>query len=102
MGIPDHTQATLDNYLVRGWEPGGFVMAMLAMDMERALYTADIVNRHVMWGIGCWIIEYAPEGSWGSYETVQDWIADRDGRRSRYAKVLEQERIMQTLKEGAE
>ncbi len=42
--IPEHTRETLVNYLTKGWEPGGFVTAMLAMDMERAVYAADFVN----------------------------------------------------------
>ena len=102
MTIPEHTQVTLSYYLIQGYEPGGFVTSMLAMDMERALATADTANRQRMWAIGRWIVENAPCGSFGSYQAVQDWIADKDGRRTRYAKEAEQEYIMQTLKDGVE
>ena len=33
MEVPRHTQETLEGYLLRGWEPGGFVTSMLALDM---------------------------------------------------------------------
>ena len=102
MTIPEHTQETLDNYLINGWEPGGFVTAMLAMDMERALCTADTANRQRIWAIGRWIMDNAPYGSWGSYELVKAWCKDVDGCRTRYAKEVEQEFIMTTLKDGVE
>lgn len=101
MEVPEHTQETLANYLMRGWAPGGFCESMLAMDMERALYTADIANRQVMWVIGRWILETCPTGSWGSYEAVNHWINDTDGRRSRYVNREEKKEIWNLLKEGA-
>ncbi len=83
--IPGHTKNTLVHYLKLGWEPGGFVSSMLAMDMERALTTADVVNRHHIYDIGAWILANAPEGSWGNYELIKAWCEDRDGRRTRWA-----------------
>jgi len=85
MTVPGHTQETLMNYFKHGWEPGGFVTAMLAMDMERALTTADTGNRQVLWVIGSWIMNNAPAGSWGNYETVNCWIRDTDKRRTKWA-----------------
>ena len=83
--VPLHTRTTLEHYLTKGWEPGGFVTSMLAMDMERALTTADVANRHSLYDIGRWILANAPEGSWGSYELVDAWCRDVDGRRTRWA-----------------
>lgn len=88
--IPDYTQETLENYLIRGFAPGSFVTAMLAMDMERALYSADTLNRQMLWGIGRWIMENCPPGSWGNYDVVNDWINDVNGRRTSFAKAVEQ------------
>ena len=85
MEVPQHTQETLEGYLLRGWEPGGFVTAMLAMDMERALATADTANRQMMWVVGRWIIEDAPPESWGSYDQVTNWCKDINGRRTKWA-----------------
>lgn len=84
MSIPDHTRETLENYILRGWEPGGFVTAMLAMDMQRAIATADTANRQMMWTIGRWIMDNAPDGSWGSYPDVRAWTNDFQQCRSKW------------------
>ena len=99
--IPEHTRETLVNYLIKGWEPGGFVTAMLAMDMERAVYAADFVNGKNIQQIARWIIEYCPRSSWGDYETVNYWIEDRDKRRTRFVERVEKEAVWNLLKEGA-
>ena len=83
--IPLHTRDTLKHYLINGWEPGGFVTSMLALDMERALSTADVANRHSLYNIGQWILEFAPPYSWGSYDNVKAWCEDKDGVRSKWA-----------------
>lgn len=98
--IPEHTRETLVNYLMKGWEPGGFVTAMLAMDMERAVYAADFVNGPNMQQIARWIIEYCPNGSWGDYETVNYWIEDRDKCRTRFVERVEKEEVWNLLKDG--
>lgn len=101
MEMPRHTQETLEGYLLRGWEPGGFVTSMLAMDMERALYTADSANRQAMWVIGRWIVEFCPEQAWGSYEAVDRWCKDVDGHRGRWSNEHEKKKAWQTLKDDA-
>lgn len=83
--VPPHTMDTLRNYLIRGWEPGGFVTAVLAMDMARTITTADVANRHRLWCVARWIMEYAPAESWGSYEAVDRWCRDVNGVRSKWA-----------------
>lgn len=97
MEVPDHTRESIENYLVRGWSPGGFVTAMLAMDMQRALCNADTANRQMMWAIGRWIIESCPEQAWGSYEKVQNWVANVDEVRTQYADRVEKRHVWQTL-----
>lgn len=99
--IPEHTRETLVNYLMKGWEPGGFVTAMLAMDMERAVYAADFVNGPNMQQIARWIIEYCPRTSWGDYETVNYWIEDRDKCRTRFIERVEKDEVWNILKDGA-
>ncbi len=75
---------SMERYLVQGLGPGGFATAMLATDMERALYNADTHNRTVYWAIAMWIRERCPPGSWGSYEAVDNWCADRDSVRTKW------------------
>ena len=99
--IPEHTRESLFNYLTKGWAPGGFVTAMLAMDMERAVYAADVVNGPNMQKIARWIIEYCPNASWGSYEQVEAWIKDINGRRTQFATRVEKEEVWNLLKDGA-
>ena len=96
--VPGHTQETLEHYLLRGWEPGGFVTAMLALDMERALCNCDIVNKQAFVHIGRWIIEHAPPGSWGSYEAVENWCKDVNSCRTRYKEYIEKEQVARILK----
>lgn len=98
--IPEHTRETLVNYLTKGWEPGGFVESMLAMDMERAVYAADTVNGPNMQKIARWIIEYCPSDSWGSYKIVKHWINDTDGCRTQFVEQVEKEAVWNLLKEG--
>jgi hypothetical protein len=97
MNIPDHTQLTLVHYLVNGYNPGGFLSAMLAMDMNRALSTADTSNRRVMWAIGRWISTQCPARSWGSYEAVESWCSDQDGLRSAFAEEYKKSLVWLTL-----
>ena len=96
-GIPEHTQETLEGYLLHGWEPGGFVTAMLACDLERALYTADVGNRQRFWSIAMWIRNYAPQGSWGSYEAVDAWCKNHNGCREKYCNEIEKLFVVKTL-----
>jgi hypothetical protein len=97
MQIPDHAQESLSNYFLNGWEPGGFLSAMLAMDMQRAISNADTANRQVMWAIGRWITENAPEGSWGDYSQIDFWCNDVAGRRSKFAEKMHKKHVWNVL-----
>lgn len=99
MYIPEHTRDTLQNYLLKGWEPGGFVTACLANDLSRAVSAADHVNRKNLWAIVMWITNNAPHGSWGSYEAVKYWCKDEGGIRSSWAVTKEKEYVWNTLKD---
>ena len=98
MQVPDHVQEALSNYFLNGWQPGGFLLAMLAMDMQRAIVTADTASRQVMWAIGQWIMHNAPEGSWGYYETIEMWCDDVAGRRSRFSEEMHKKHMWDVLK----
>lgn len=98
MMIPQHTADTLENYLLKGWEPGGFVTACLAGDLFRAVAAADVENRKHLWAIVTWIGNFAPSSSWGSYEAVVDWVRDENERRSKWAISKEKEFTWRALK----
>jgi hypothetical protein len=99
MEIPMHTCETLQNYLIHGYKPGGFCESMLAKDYDRAITIADTANRQRFWAIATWIRENAPRGSWGSYNTIEDWCNDIDGLRTKYATDAEKRYIWKKLKE---
>ncbi len=97
MQFSEDFKGSTERYLLNGYAPGGFATAMLACDMERALYNADVHNRKVFWAIAMWIRERAPAGSWGSYEAVDAWCRDTDGRRSRFKEQYDKESVWLTL-----
>lgn len=90
-------KGSIERYLVHGYEPGGFATAMLARDYERALYIADVHNRKVFWNIAMWINDRMPQGSCGSYEQVEAWCRDTDGRRTEFKTAWEKEKVWLTL-----
>ena len=76
MQFSEQTKASINNYLFRGFMPGGHLEAQFAHDLERALYNADTHNRTVFWGIAMWIRDHAPAESQGSYTNVNIWCTD--------------------------
>ncbi len=99
MEIPAHTQETIENYLMHGWKPGGFVESLLAKDYERAITIADTANRQRFWSIATWIKDWAPENSRGSYDAVNNWCNDTDGIRTKFVNETEKKFIWKVLKE---
>ena len=40
-----------------------------------------------------------PDEARGSYEAVDDWLRDKDGRRAKYTAAMEKQYLWKTLKE---
>ena len=78
------TESTMENYVMHGLSPGGFLTAVLADDYERASATADSWNSRDLDNIIEAVAYACPEKASGSYEAVKDWCSDKDGRRSKY------------------
>lgn len=97
MEIPRHTQKELENYLFRGYCPGGFLESMLAHHYDRAFATADVANRQTIWAIWRWITMWAPPDCHGSYDAIKQWREDLLGRRSQWAQQAEKKAIWQNL-----
>jgi hypothetical protein len=91
--IPEHTQQSIQNYLLRGYNPGGFVTAILANDLDRAVSVADTVNRQMFWAIARWVQTRCPDSARGSYEAVEAWCRDQDGCRTRYREEYERHQV---------
>lgn len=95
--VPRHTQEALENYLILGYRPGGFLTACLTGQLFPAVQSADTANRSMLYAIVLWIMHHAPEGSWGSHKNMQAWIDDRDGCRTRYREQCEKRKTWLTL-----
>ncbi len=72
--IPRRTKDTIDNYVAKGWLPGGFVRAMLANDLKGACGAADNINRKYIFDICSYIYNEIPFEAQGSYQAIDDWI----------------------------
>lgn len=99
LDIPQHTQDALETYLLRGWSPGGFLTAVLANDLMRACVSCDPANRQSLTDIAKWVQHCAPNGSWGNYQTVSDWLSDYKGCRTQYADHMEKQAMWKILSE---
>lgn len=76
---------TLENYLMRGYPPGGFTTAVLASDLFDAVARADHWNGKEIAEIVTAVLNTCPTMAIGSYKAVEAWCADEDERRSKYA-----------------
>lgn len=93
----DYLDNAMENYLINGFEPGGFLTSVLANDLRLAVGRADYWNKNNLATIVEHIIFNVPSGARGSYDAVRDWCADKDNRRSKYVKGKEQEMVMKIL-----
>lgn len=83
--VPTHSQESLINYFVHGYEPGGFMTAVLQNNLFGAASKADHVNKQYLAQIASWIVNNAPQGSWGSEEAVRSWL-NKSPARERFEK----------------
>jgi len=97
MELALETQQSIENYLLRGWAPSGYVEAMLAHDYERAFACADSANRQTIWVLWRWFTDGAPTLCHGSYKAIHMWRDDVGGRRTDYIREIEQAAIWQKL-----
>ena len=94
----DLLDQSLENYLMYGYQPGGFLTSVLANDLYAAVGRADHWNKQRLPKIVNEIIYKVPAVALGSYEAVEAWCRDRDSRRSQYARRMEKQFIMRSLK----
>ena len=73
-GISDEWQEVIENYLVKGFEPGSFFTSVLANDLTGAATHSHPGNR---WEDICrlckWIHNESPTECHGSYNAVASW-----------------------------
>jgi len=88
----------IENYLIHGYMPGGFLTSVLANDLYMAVGRADHWNKDRLPQIVNEVLYKMPSVSWGSYAAVNDWCKDKDHRRSYYRDQKEKELVMRILK----
>lgn len=98
--IPDHTAEALEHYFLNGWRPGGFVEACLAGDLFRAVTVADHVNKDYIYGVTKWIVEFAPQGSYGGYDRIDEWCDANNEFRKQWAEKMKKEATWRALEEA--
>lgn len=89
----------LENYLMRGYQPGGFLTAVLANDLFMAVGRADHWNKDNLPRIVHEIQNEMTPVAYGSYAAVKEWCADANGRRSYYTEHIKQEYTMRILRD---
>ena len=72
--IPEHTQGSIERYVLNRYAPGGFLTAVLANDLFGATGRADDQNIVALKDICAWIYNRAPTDCWGSYEIVKRYL----------------------------
>lgn len=74
-GLPDVSQEALKRYFLYALPPGSFLTSLLSCDpWPDVIARADHWNRPVLGKYLEWLQEYAPAGSWGHGNIVQEWL----------------------------
>lgn len=75
--IPDHMRAGIERYVMSGVPMGSFLTAVFANDFMEAAGRADAVNQRALFGYAQFLYNSVPHACKGSYEAVNQWIAQR-------------------------
>lgn len=94
----NYLDEAIENYLMYGFEPGGFLMAVLCNNLFLAAGRADHWNSQNLADIAKTLFHNMPAGSFGNNQAVTDWIKDKSNRRSDYAYRKEKEYTFRILK----
>jgi len=102
--VPRDFADPMANYLIYGYEPGGFFTALLANDFFAAIQSSHPSNTvNAFKSIAGWINDCMPLEAYSGYNRVSEWLhLDEDRRRAILEKYeliyTEQEEIMLTLR----
>ena len=73
--VPRDFADTMANYLIYGYEPGGFFTSVLANDFHSAISRSHPGNTiEALKHLGGWILDCAPRECQGSYDVVARWL----------------------------
>jgi len=76
--LPPHMIPSVIGYFEEGWQPGGFLSAVLANDLVGAFAHADARNKPHIGDFIQWLYWHAPGRpfGWGSYEAIDKWVKE--------------------------
>lgn len=69
------------NYLVHGYNPGGFLTAVMTNDLYRAAATADIENSKRLTRVANFVTQALPSCCYGSHAAMEAWRERTDQER---------------------
>ena len=82
-------QEAIFNYLVYGWEPGGFLTAVMANDLYRAATVADIANVDHLAYVAKFVVYALPQACYGNYDQIKNWLQLTDQAREEILVALD-------------
>ena len=97
--VPEHTQHALENYIIHGLQPGGFVTAVLCNNLIKAASSCDHLNQQYLSDIAKWVFHAAPIGCWGDERTIARWVADTDQIRTNFVVPLQKQKMWEMLQQ---
>jgi len=96
----NYTEEALENYIIHGLPPGGFLQAVLVGDLYLAVARADHWNAQSLGKIVEWIRNNAPKACYSdcqNYDVIDTWYDDVDNVRTKYVEKLSKEQMWQKL-----
>jgi len=93
----DYLDPSIENYIMHGLQPGSFLTSAIAGNHDHAYMRADYWNKKNLTQIMQLLDCYLPPAAKGSYDAVDDWINDVDGRRTDYVLAVEKQRVLDRL-----
>ena len=73
--VPQEYSQHVYDYLVNGFDPGGFYTAVLANDFMSAVIRSHPGNQiDTLKSLAGWISNTMPTAAWGSYDRVRTWL----------------------------
>lgn len=75
--LPDYMQSGVQDYIEHGYEPGGFLTAVICNDLKGAVGKADLTNQRELVNWVQFFYNKAPMGCWGSRTKMEAWMEAR-------------------------
>lgn len=73
-GVPEYMHGAILRFYNDGLHPGSFLAAVINNDLRGAIAKADETNMYKLPNYIRWFYNYAPGGSWGRPNAVEEYI----------------------------